>query len=64
VTQLDPINYGFEEGEKVSLEEMMKDKGPAWEKIVRENQLQPTKFEEVGAFWLVDLVLIGGDVVG
>ena len=42
----------------------MKDKGPAWDKIVRENQLQPTKFEEVGAFWLVDLVLIGGDVVG
>ena len=41
----------------------MKDKGPAWDKIVRENQLQPTKFEEVGVWWFVDLVLMGGDLV-
>ena len=30
-------NYGFEEGEKVSLVELMKDKGPVWDEIVREN---------------------------
>lgn len=36
------------EGEKLSLEEMMKDKGPVWEDIiVRENGLLPTKLEEV-----------------
>ena len=30
-------NYGFEEGEKVSLVELMKDKGLVWDEIVREN---------------------------
>ena len=29
-------NYGFAESEKVSLVELMKDKGPVWEEIVRE----------------------------
>jgi nucleoside-diphosphate-sugar epimerase len=56
-------NYGFEEGEKVSLVELMKDKGPVWDEIVRENQLQPTEVEEVGAWWFADLRLTGGDFV-
>ncbi|KAM3710277.1 hypothetical protein ACJW31_01G016900 [Castanea mollissima] len=56
-------NYGFVEGEKVTLVELMKDKGPVWDKIVRENQLQPTKLEEVGVWWFVDVILKGGDYV-
>ncbi|KAB1220273.1 3-oxo-Delta(4,5)-steroid 5-beta-reductase [Morella rubra] len=55
--------YGFEEGERVTLAEMMKDKVPVWEEIVRENQLQPTKLEEVGAWWFADLMLAGSDPV-
>ncbi|CAK9155403.1 unnamed protein product [Ilex paraguariensis] len=47
---------GYEEGkEQVSMEEMMKDKGPVWDEIVRENQLVPTKLEEVGAWWFADI---------
>uniref|UniRef100_A0A7N2KRI4 PRISE-like Rossmann-fold domain-containing protein n=1 Tax=Quercus lobata TaxID=97700 RepID=A0A7N2KRI4_QUELO len=56
-------NYGFEEGEKVSLVELMKDKGPVWDEIVRENQLQPTKLEEVGVWWFGDLLHMVGDFV-
>ncbi|KAI9200650.1 hypothetical protein LWI28_011190 [Acer negundo] len=52
--------YEFEEeGEGVKLEEFMKDKQGVWEEIVRENQLQPTKLNEVGVWWFVDLVLSG-----
>ncbi|KAJ6877233.1 hypothetical protein NC651_030079 [Populus alba x Populus x berolinensis] len=41
--------YGFEEGESsVTFAEKMKDKGPVWEEIVRENQLLPNKLEQVG----------------
>ncbi|KAL0017506.1 hypothetical protein SO802_004575 [Lithocarpus litseifolius] len=54
--------YGFEEGERVSLVELMKDKGPVWDEIVKENQLQPTKLDEVGVWWFVDLVL-GGEAL-
>ncbi|KAK2660171.1 hypothetical protein Ddye_006704 [Dipteronia dyeriana] len=46
-------NYGFVEGERVNLEEIMKDKEAVWEEILRENELQPTKLEEVGQWWLV-----------
>ena len=56
-------NYGFEEGEKVSLVDLMKDKGSVWDKIVRENQLQPTKLEEVGVWWFGDLLHMVGDFV-
>ncbi|KAL0017505.1 hypothetical protein SO802_004574 [Lithocarpus litseifolius] len=49
--------YGFEEGERVSLVELMKDKGPVWDEIVKENQLQPTKLEEVGIWWFADFTL-------
>ncbi|KAF2324148.1 hypothetical protein P3X46_002339 [Hevea brasiliensis] len=55
--------YGFEEGEKrLSLVEIMKDKGPVWEEIVREYQLHPTKLEDVGVWWFADLIL-GGEAV-
>ncbi|KAF5739456.1 3-oxo-Delta(4 5)-steroid 5-beta-reductase-like [Tripterygium wilfordii] len=54
--------YGFE-GEGPSLSEMMKNKGPVWEKIVRENQLQPTKLEEVGVWWFADFAFGGEDVL-
>jgi hypothetical protein len=53
--------YEFEEGKKISLAKMMKDKGDVWEEIVRENQLQPTKLEDVGVWWFVDLILVRGD---
>ncbi|XP_027369185.1 3-oxo-Delta(4,5)-steroid 5-beta-reductase-like [Abrus precatorius] len=49
--------YGFLEGSKLRLSEMMKDKGPVWEEIVRENGLQQTKLEEVGDWWFADVML-------
>ncbi|KAM0968317.1 hypothetical protein ACFX2A_016984 [Malus domestica] len=55
--------YGFdEEGERRSLVEEMKGKEGVWEEIVRENELQPTKLEEVGVWWFADYVL-GGEAV-
>ncbi|KAK7283265.1 hypothetical protein RIF29_12672 [Crotalaria pallida] len=53
--------YGFEEGSNLRLSELMKDKGPVWDEIVKENQLLPTKLEEVGEWWFADLIL-GGEV--
>ena len=41
----------------LSLDEMMKDKGPVWDEIVRENGLSPTRLEDVGCWWFVDDVL-------
>lgn len=51
--------YGFDgdEGERLRLTETMRDKGGVWEEIVRENQLLPTKLEEVAAWWFADFVL-------
>ncbi|XP_024027362.1 3-oxo-Delta(4,5)-steroid 5-beta-reductase-like isoform X2 [Morus notabilis] len=50
--------YGFDgEGERLKLTEIMKDKGGVWEEIVRENQLLPTKLEEVAVWWFADFVL-------
>lgn len=57
--------YGLdeEEGERrLSLVEMMKGKEGVWEEIVKENELQPTKLEEVGVWWFADYVL-GGEAV-
>lgn len=34
--------------------EMMKNKGPVWDEIVRENGLVPTKLGDVGNWWLAD----------
>ncbi|KAF8393789.1 hypothetical protein HHK36_019987 [Tetracentron sinense] len=47
----------FEEDPTPKLEEMMKDKGTVWDEIVRENELLPTKLEEVGAWWFADVAL-------
>ncbi|KDP44462.1 hypothetical protein JCGZ_16295 [Jatropha curcas] len=53
-------NYGFEAGDKkLSLVERMKDMGPVWDEIVREKELVPTRLEEVGAWWLIDLFFQG-----
>lgn len=45
------------DGEKFCLEELMKDKGPVWDEIVKENGLAPTKLEDVAVWWFVDTVL-------
>ncbi|XP_062023425.1 (S)-8-oxocitronellyl enol synthase ISY1-like [Rosa rugosa] len=42
--------------EELSFEEMMKDKGPVWDEIVREHGLVPTKLEEVGNWWFLDIM--------
>ncbi|KAI4316640.1 hypothetical protein L6164_024601 [Bauhinia variegata] len=52
-------DYGYEEGSNLRLSEMMKDKAQVWEENVRENQLQPTKLEEVGEWWFADVILGG-----
>ncbi|KAL5706945.1 Delta(4)-3-oxosteroid 5beta-reductase [Ranunculus cassubicifolius] len=44
----------FKEGLK--LEEMMKDKAPVWDVIVKENELNPSKLEEIGMWWFVDTI--------
>lgn len=53
--------FGVEavEGEEqgISLVEKMKGKEQVWEEIVRENGLVPTKLEEVGNWWFVDMIL-------
>ncbi|KAM0040359.1 putative 3-oxo-5-beta-steroid 4-dehydrogenase [Helianthus debilis subsp. tardiflorus] len=46
-----------EDGERRSLSDMMKDKGAVWDAIVTEKELLPTKLEEVGGWWFVDVVL-------
>lgn len=55
-------DYGLDENEKEKLKlvELMADKGPVWEEIVKQNQLEPTKLEEVGVWWFTDLMLSGG----
>ncbi|KAJ8762497.1 hypothetical protein K2173_007936 [Erythroxylum novogranatense] len=54
--------YGFGE-EGVRLVEIMKGKEGVWEQIVKENQLQPTKLDEVGVWWFSDLVLSGAPLI-
>lgn len=43
--------------ERVTMAEMMKEKGPVWDEIVREHGLVATKLEEVGVWWFADLIL-------
>ncbi|GFP88615.1 3-oxo-delta(4 5)-steroid 5-beta-reductase [Phtheirospermum japonicum] len=51
----------YEEGvSSVKLEELMKDKGPVWDEIVRENGLMNTKLEEVGNWWIADIMFENG----
>ncbi|XP_057841945.1 3-oxo-Delta(4,5)-steroid 5-beta-reductase [Cryptomeria japonica] len=45
------------EGEGFSLTEAMKDKSLVWDAIVKENNLCPTEFEEVGNWWFADRIL-------
>ncbi|KAL5561342.1 hypothetical protein UlMin_031089 [Ulmus minor] len=47
----------FDEESSLRSEEAMKDKGPVWDEIVKEKGLVPTKLEEVGNWWYVDVVL-------
>nr|USU81830.1 P5BR [Nepeta sibirica] len=47
----------YEEGQEVKLQDLMKDKGPIWDKIVRENGLSATKLEDVGTWWFSDIIL-------
>jgi len=49
--------YGFEEGKNLGLVEMMKGKERVWEEMVKENQLQEKKLEEVGVWWFADVIL-------
>ncbi|CAH2078096.1 unnamed protein product [Thlaspi arvense] len=49
--------YGFVEGKNLGLVEMMKGKERVWEEMVKENQLQEKKLEEVGVWWFADVVL-------
>ncbi|MCI87619.1 progesterone 5-beta-reductase, partial [Trifolium medium] len=52
--------YEFvEEGPRLKLSELMKDKGAIWEEIVKENQLTQTKLEDVAEWWFADLSLGG-----
>ncbi|XAR52896.1 3-oxo-5-beta-steroid 4-dehydrogenase [Bertholletia excelsa] len=51
------VECGEYEGENLKLEEMMREKGPVWEEMVREYGLTPTRLEEVGNWWFVDVVL-------
>ncbi|KAL7262291.1 hypothetical protein ACSBR1_000635 [Camellia fascicularis] len=51
------VEFDDESEEGVSLVEMMKDKGPVWEQIVREHGLEPTRLEEVGVWWFADSML-------
>ncbi|GMN37726.1 hypothetical protein TIFTF001_007062 [Ficus carica] len=43
--------------ERLTLEEMMKDKSEVWDQIVKENDLVPTKLEEVGCWWFAEVML-------
>ncbi|KAL0422562.1 UNVERIFIED_CONTAM: 3-oxo-Delta(4,5)-steroid 5-beta-reductase [Sesamum latifolium] len=47
----------YEEGQTITFEELMKDKGPVWDEMVRENGLTPTKLEDVGLWWFADVIL-------
>nr|AFZ42257.2 putative progesterone 5-beta-reductase [Thymus serpyllum] len=53
----------YEEGNEVKLQDLMKDKGPVWDEIVRENGLSPTKLEDVGIWWFSDLCLGNGSAL-
>ncbi|CAI9786283.1 unnamed protein product [Fraxinus pennsylvanica] len=47
----------FEEGQNLTLQELMKDKGMVWDEIVQENGLTPTKLEDVGVWWFAEVIL-------
>ncbi|KAJ7534057.1 hypothetical protein O6H91_13G077300 [Diphasiastrum complanatum] len=47
-------------GNPFSLKELFQDKSPVWDEIVSVNHLVPTKLEDVGQFWFVDVMLNAG----
>ncbi|KAK1393173.1 Progesterone 5-beta-reductase [Heracleum sosnowskyi] len=47
----------FEDGERLTLAELMKDKESVWDEIVKQNKLVPTKLQLVGDWWLADHTL-------
>ncbi|XP_058069977.1 (S)-8-oxocitronellyl enol synthase ISY1-like [Magnolia sinica] len=49
------VEYVEFEDQGFKLAEAMREKGPVWEQIVIEKDLLPTKVEEVGIWWFVDL---------
>lgn len=51
------VECGDFEGEGLCLVDLMKDKGPVWDEIVKVNGLAPTKLEDVAIWWFVDTVL-------
>ncbi|RAL41836.1 hypothetical protein DM860_009018 [Cuscuta australis] len=50
----------LEEGKSFALQEEMEGKGGVWDEIVKKHELIPTKLEEIGVWWFVDLILGGG----
>ncbi|KAG0478218.1 hypothetical protein HPP92_012937 [Vanilla planifolia] len=52
---VEAVGYRGEEG-RFKLEEAMKGKDELWEQIVTENQLAPTKLEQVGNWWFLDAI--------
>ncbi|XP_050229423.2 3-oxo-Delta(4,5)-steroid 5-beta-reductase-like, partial [Mercurialis annua] len=61
--QFDIENYGIEEDDdkKLSLYDRMKNMGPVWDEIVRENELVASEVEKVAMWWIVDLCFQGLD---
>jgi nucleoside-diphosphate-sugar epimerase len=51
------VEYEEFDDERVTMVEMMKEKGPVWDEIVREHGLVATKLEEVGVWWFADVIL-------
>ncbi|XP_052118842.1 (S)-8-oxocitronellyl enol synthase ISY1 isoform X4 [Arachis duranensis] len=49
--------HGFVEGSSLRLSDLMKDKGGVWDEIVKKNNLQATKLEDVGDWWFADIIL-------
>ncbi|XP_024521502.1 3-oxo-Delta(4,5)-steroid 5-beta-reductase [Selaginella moellendorffii] len=48
---VDPVPF---DGESFNLESLMKGRDGAWDALVREHKLLPTKFQDVGQFWFLD----------
>ncbi|XP_012571628.1 3-oxo-Delta(4,5)-steroid 5-beta-reductase-like [Cicer arietinum] len=55
--------YGYEEGPRLKLSELMKDKGPVWDEIVKLNKLEATNIDEVGNWWFADFTFGGIRIV-
>ncbi|RWW45200.1 hypothetical protein BHE74_00048972 [Ensete ventricosum] len=53
---LESVGYEGEEG-RFKLEDAMRAKELVWNEIVAENELVPTKLEEVGTWWFADAIL-------